>query len=303
MNKIDISIVMPVFNTDKFILKAAVDSILNQTFETFEFIIIDDHSDIHVKDIIDTVDSRIVIIRNDKNLGVAGSLNKGIDISRGKYIARMDSDDIADINRFKFQYEYLENHSDIGVVSSWALRFGASNRIIKNNTPDDMLKIECMFRNPIIHPTVMIRKKLLVNNNIYYNNVCSEDYDLWVRLLFEYDIKFHVINKPLLKYRIHKNQLTITNIDNILKSDSYIIKRILSYYDIELSDCEFDTFMLVRGNKLFKFNYLNDIKSVFDKILYKVTDKNERRFIYMFYFKYLIKLFVKNFIWCLHLGK
>lgn len=128
-----ISVVMPAYNAEKYIGEA-IESILNQTFKDFEFIIINDGSVDHTKEIIrEYNDPRIVLLENDKNRGIVLSLNKGLDAATGKYIARMDADDIALKNRFERQVEYLDEHKDIGVlgkVTDVVARLGETQRLI-----------------------------------------------------------------------------------------------------------------------------------------------------------------------------
>lgn len=113
-----VSVVMPAFNAEKYI-REAVDSILNQTFTDFEFIIINDGSTDHTKEIIlEYDDPRIVLLENEKNSGIVVTLNKGIQFARGEYIARMDSDDISLCNRIERQVLFLDSHAHIGLIGS-----------------------------------------------------------------------------------------------------------------------------------------------------------------------------------------
>ena len=113
---IKISVVMAVYNGEKY-LRSAIDSILSQTYIDFEFIIIDDCSTDNTANILESyTDSRIQIIRNEKNLRLPASLNKGLKIAKGKYIARMDADDIAMPDRFEKQVKYLEAHQEVAVI-------------------------------------------------------------------------------------------------------------------------------------------------------------------------------------------
>ena len=133
-----ISVVMPAYNAEKYIGEA-IESILNQTFKDFEFIIINDGSVDHTKEIIrEYNDPRIVLLENDKNRGIVLSLNKGLDAATGKYIARMDADDIALKNRFERQVEYLDEHKDIGVLGTGICTFG--EKIMSSPSTYRMLK-------------------------------------------------------------------------------------------------------------------------------------------------------------------
>lgn len=119
-----ISVVMPTYNTEVSILKEAVDSILNQTFGDFEFIIIDDGSTNNSVEYLKSLqDQRVKIIRNDTNIGITKSLNIGLRAAKGKYIARMDSDDIAFPDRFEIQYAFMESHPDVFVCGAKVKHF------------------------------------------------------------------------------------------------------------------------------------------------------------------------------------
>ena len=126
-----ISVLMPVYNTDNTILKQTIESILNQTFADFEFLIVNDCStNENVEKIVleyQQKDNRIKYFMNEKNLGISGTRNKLIDLSQGEYLAVMDHDDISLPNRFEKQVEFLDKHLDVGVVASWYEEFPRSN--------------------------------------------------------------------------------------------------------------------------------------------------------------------------------
>jgi len=209
-----ISVLLPVYNGEKH-LKEAIDSILNQTYKDFELIILDDCSTDNTANIIKSYeDDRIVYIYNEKNLRIAASLNKGISLARGKYIARMDADDIALPERFQKQYEILEHFPNIDIVN---IRFnimsenGENIRNYKYNISpsSDALKYLIYIDRFICHPGVMIRAKWYHNfkyntNDIFYN---IEDCDLWIRMISNGAI-CHTIKEPLLHYRINSQSVT-----------------------------------------------------------------------------------------------
>src|SRR5699024_5416050 len=123
------SIIMSVYNANEEHLRDAIESILRQTFKKFEFLIIDDASENNVDKLITSFrDSRIIYLKNERNIGLTKSLNKGIKISKGKYIARIDSDDIAYPDRLQKQFDYLENHPEVGVLGSQAKLIGDKTR-------------------------------------------------------------------------------------------------------------------------------------------------------------------------------
>lgn len=205
-----ISVVMPAYNAEKYIGEA-IESILNQTFKDFEFIIINDGSVDHTKEIIQKYnDSRIVLLENDKNRGIVLSLNKGLDAATGEYIARMDADDIALMNRLERQAEYLDEHKDIGVLGTGICTFGEKIKEQKRvfTTNAEQLKAELLFNSCIAHPTVMIRKSVLQKYNLKYNTefAGAEDYCLWWNIAKV--SKIATLPDILLDYRIHESQIT-----------------------------------------------------------------------------------------------
>ena len=202
-----VSVVLPVFNAETY-LKEAIESILTQQFADFECIILDDGSTDSSRMIIQDYarrDARVKAIINPENLGLVWTLNKGLSLCRGKYIARQDADDLSYSNRFTEQVNFLNDNKDAGVVgSAMEVIDEKGNTLYFYRQPETDLEIRfrLLFNSAIVHPSVMMRKSLLDNYHIYYNPTYeyAEDYDLWARLL---DItKEHNLQKPLIKYRI-----------------------------------------------------------------------------------------------------
>lgn len=210
MKKPLVTILMPVHNGEKY-LREATDSILCQTFNDFVFLIIDDGSTDNSANIIKSYkDKRIVFLMNEKNIGISKTLNLGIDNSDTKYIARMDQDDISFPNRIAEQVNFMETNPNIGVCGTWMLAFNAKNQSILKKRPikNNAIKVAFLFHNPIAHPTAMIRKNILDENNLRYDPLYDglEDYDLWERI--SADAKMENIPKALLRYRLHETQLS-----------------------------------------------------------------------------------------------
>lgn len=198
-----ISVLMSVYNGEKY-LKETIDSILNQNFTDFEFIIVNDGSEDNslkiMKDYLKK-DSRIVIINNLKNIGFIKSLNKGLKIAKGKYIARMDSDDISLSERFFIQYEYLESHPDIFLVGSYAINMdesGVKISLFKPPLSPDKIRVKLEETNCLYHNTIMFRN----SGRLFYRLKMKyvEDYDFYTRLITE-GKKLANIPKFLVKYR------------------------------------------------------------------------------------------------------
>jgi glycosyltransferase involved in cell wall biosynthesis len=212
-----VSVVMPVYNSENYIVEA-IESILNQTYKNFEFIIINDGSTDKTLDIIKKYakkDKRIKVVNNEKNLKICKSLNKGILLSKGKYIARADGDDISLKNRFKEQIEFLEKNKDVGVVGGYMQIFngetGKNISIRRYETDDKKLKKNIFFYSPLSHPTVVFRKEVFNKLGMYDENYHDcEDLELWFRIGSKY--KFANIPKILIKYRYHPNSITVRKI-------------------------------------------------------------------------------------------
>jgi len=231
-----VSIIMSVYNGEQY-LSIAIDSILNQTFTDFEFVIINDCSTDQSKAIIQSyADERIVYLENEKNLGLAAALNKGIAIAKGKYIARMDDDDVAFAERLERQVAFLEENRQIGLLGSYAEIVGNQTGLRKHSEYSDQLKVRTFFSCQFCHPTVMIRKEVLDQNNLRYNETFStaQDYELWSRMLE--CTGFATLPLILLKYRTHDKQVSVAKRQLQIESTSHIYKQLLSKLGLELTN-------------------------------------------------------------------
>lgn len=208
-NKPLISVVMPVFNTERYVHRA-IESILHQTLKNFEFIILNDGSTDNTFKIIKTYkkkDKRIRLINNQRNLRIAQTLNKAISYARTDLIARMDADDIAHLKRLEVQYLYLKRHPEVAIVgTNISIINEGEEEIWKREYPTkskDLKKI--MFRySPFAHPSVMFRKKVFDEVGGYNPKmVPCEDIDLWFKIGAKYN--FGNIPKTLLKYTLFKS--------------------------------------------------------------------------------------------------
>jgi glycosyltransferase involved in cell wall biosynthesis len=202
-----ISVLMPVFNCRQYIEESA-NSILNQTFTDFEFLIIDDCSTDGTFEYLKTLDDpRITLIRKPKNTGITISLNIGLQMATGEYIARMDGDDISLPDRFAKQVAFMDENQDVIVCGGSYQIIGSDYRFAPNTSNDDIV-LDLMSHTPIAHPTVFLRTRTLKKNYIQYdlNYETAEDYKLWT-VLSEYG-KLANLNDVLLYYRVHQNQIT-----------------------------------------------------------------------------------------------
>ncbi len=205
-----VSIIMPVYNAKKY-LQESIESIINQTYTNFEFIIIDDGSKDGSLDIISSYalnDMRIKFFKNTGKKGCYGARNFGINKASGKYIAVMDADDISLPERLEYQIKYMEANQDIGVCGTWFKEFGASSKIIRTCSNHNDINATMFFRCPIGHPTAIIRTKILNKNNLKYNDnyLYSQDYNFFSKII-KYT-RFANIPQVLLLYRVHNSQIS-----------------------------------------------------------------------------------------------
>lgn len=212
-NKPIISVVMPTYNTPISYLREAVESILNQTFRAFEFLIIDDGSTNDSPAYLAAIDDpRVRVITNPTNIGVTKSLNVGLRAARGKYIARMDSDDISEPERFEEQYAYMEAHPETVLCGTWAREFGTCDYLDMRSYPDqEDYRITAMFMNPgPKHPTVFFRGEILAKYAIQYDEdmIYAQDYEIFTRLCRYGSID--ILQKFLLRRRHHEQQISST---------------------------------------------------------------------------------------------
>ncbi len=198
-----VSVLTPIYNTNHAHLRECIESILKQTFTDFEFIILNDSPDNDAleKLVLSYDDARIHYVKNEKNIGISQSRNKLIDLARGKYLAIFDHDDISRPDRLARQVEFLDTHPYIGVVGAWCHWFGDKDFIRKNPEYDTDIKIRLTDVCAIMHTTAMIRKSVLTDNNIRYEEqyTPAEDYRLWGQLMAHTD--FHNLQMVLVEYR------------------------------------------------------------------------------------------------------
>lgn len=229
-----ISVIMPVFNQEASYLRLAIESILNQSYSDFEFIIIDDGSRDEIAAILTEYshrDERIRLLRNEKNSGIIVSLNRGIDATRGEYIARMDSDDISLANRFEKQLKFLEQYPEYDLVGANAITIDEdgkeSGKLIFPQTYHSIF-YSILLRNPILHPTWFLRRSLFEAVGHYDINAQRiEDYEFLLRIA----PRRKIANLPeqLLYYRFNHSGISFNN--NKLQEKQAILIRIKALRD------------------------------------------------------------------------
>jgi len=269
-----VSVVMPVYNA-AYYLDESIPSILGQSYKNLEFIIINDGSTDNSLNIINKYqldDIRIILISRE-NRGLVSSLNEGIAISTGKYIVRMDADDISHSHRVETQVKFMETNPHIGVCGSWVEVFGnGSKQIGRYATEDRVLKAELLFSSPFAHPTVILRKEIIEKNNLSYNSnfPAAEDYEFWLRC--SKVTKFANLPIVLLRYRLVSNSAThIADSEEASRQKilSKVYKQLLKNLNIFLDDYEDNLhFILTLNTRIAKkFCPPDDLTRYFNKLI------------------------------------
>lgn len=246
---VKVSVILSIFSEPIEWIKESIDSMLNQTYNNFELIVVNDNPLRNENHLLlcsyKAVDERIVIITNECNLGLTKSLNKALKLSKGQFIARMDADDVSDRNRLKLQVDYLENNVDIDLCGTWAKTFGnVSTTETKNPIESNELSCKLFFGNRITHSSVVFRRSSFIDRNIFYNEDVkkAQDYDLWSTAVFN---KLRLVNIPyfLVYYRQHENQISNASFDEQQLFVRGIKQRWLDFIRISYNENEFEVYL------------------------------------------------------------
>ncbi len=249
-----VTVLMPVYNGERY-LREAMDSVLAQTFTDFEFLIINDGStDCSVEIIRSYDDPRIRLVHNEKNLKLVATLNKGFDLARGEYVARMDCDDISLPTRLARQVEFMEAHPEVGVCGTWAKEIDSEGKILriwKSPVGGEMKKY--IWRpTPIIHPTALFRRPVFERFKYDHNYIHAEDLELWQRI--SNTVRLDNLNEFLHLYRIHITSVTSLKRAAQLQS---VYKAFVKFYGSE--EISYEEFLTV----LYESNKLNPLQRAF----------------------------------------
>jgi glycosyltransferase involved in cell wall biosynthesis len=257
-----VSVIMPVYNGQDY-LSETIQSILNQTFGDFEFIIIDDGSQDGSEGVVLSFrDHRIRFLRNETNRGTIFTLNRGIAAATGQYIARTDADDVAEPDRFQKQLDFLHQHDDYGLCGTFYRIIdskGRETRKVKLPMNDRELRTYLLFGNCFCHSSIMIRASLARTLQYDLDFELCEDYDLWSRISAHHKLG----NLPLyaVGYRVHGNNISVKNRDKMLASVKKIHERGLNRYHIPFSSGE-----LILHSAFLSFDHAYCAGQGFDKV-------------------------------------
>lgn len=273
-----VSVIMPLFNANKYIYKT-IHSILNQTYPDFELIIIDDKSLDNSVDIVNSIkDKRIKLYMNEKNMGIAYTRNRALDLCNGEYIAIMDDDDIAPDYRFKDEVEFLNGNKEIDIVAGNTCFIdendkvtGMGERVIRN---PELIKAYLMLGNVFGNSTAMVRKNFIRKYNIHYKNNMygAEDYRFWAECSV-YG-KISALDKVMLYWRKHNNESDkIKNnfIKERKKTISDIQKYLLKHYGFYFTEQQEDFLLWIfaEDGQLESKKDIEDLYKIFKEIIYQ----------------------------------
>jgi glycosyltransferase involved in cell wall biosynthesis len=231
-----VSIILPIYNAAPF-LKEALDSVLKQSYTHFEVIAINDGSTDNPELIIHTYhDPRLKYVTNETNKGVAKTLNQAIHLSTGEFIMRMDADDIIEQDKIFKQIHFFKLNPNIDILGTSFSQFSYDKPLYTDLPLEDaLIKLHLFFRCCLCHPTVMMRKKTLIDFNLAYNEslITAEDYALWMEA-FKKGMRFANLPEKLLCYRQHPNQNTDRHIHELLILDDTIRLDIAHHFFSEI---------------------------------------------------------------------
>lgn len=243
---------MPVYNAGKYISEA-INSILAQTYNDWELIIVNDGSSDNSEEIILSyaADPRIKYSTNAHNKGLIYTRNRMIEMAEGEYIAFLDSDDISMPDRLRLQVDFLDNNKDYALCGTWGETINANNEVInKIHLPvrDEDIKSSLLFISTFIQSSIMICKQILIENPYDIRYPLAEDYELWCRLSKKYKLKN--IPEHLTKYRWHESNISKSKKEHLDSLVKEIYKRELSYMGVEATDEELHIHSAIRDKTI-----------------------------------------------------
>jgi len=256
-----VSVIMSAYNAEKYLYES-VNSILLQREISLELIVINDGSEDNTLSILKEIalnDARLKII-DKPNEGLPIALNLGIKASQGEYLARMDADDIADFSRLSKQAALLDKDDEIDILGTFVKAFGdGKERLWKFPVNNENCKVALLFINPIAHPTVMFRRRVIENIGLYDTSFdYDQDYELWARASANHRISNLAL--PLLKYRIHERQMgSVFSKSERINSQKRTQLYLLNEMGVYLSDEEMELYVLLANGYRLEFDMTVDL--------------------------------------------
>lgn len=277
----EISVVMPVYNGEKY-LREAIESTLNQTFEDFEFIIICEYGtseeSFHIVKEYAQKDNRICIIQNNKRLGISASLNIGMRKAKGKYIARMDGDDVNGIRRFEIQKLFMDLYPDIGICGIRHKVINSPKWLVDFNADPEQIKTDLIFFPSLRHPSIMYRHSVIKENDLYYDETLmgAEDYELYIRANKVTKIT-NILNDGLFYHRrTEENASLVYRERDDQIQEKLLHKQFLDEFGLDFTKEELKILSITStftGEKKTKYK---EIISKLNLLMIKIYEKNEK---------------------------
>lgn len=271
-----ISVIMSAYNEEAYI-ESSIKSILNQTEQDFEIILFDDCSTDATTSIVENMkDERIRLYKNAENCGLTRNLNKGLRLAQGKYIARMDGDDISLPERFEKQIEYFEKHPDVMLISCQTQNIGESSLCWKLKESSEELKVRMLVRPVFAHPGFMMKRELLEKGFFYDEDFrTAQDYELASRVAGEFQIG--IVPEVLLYYRVHKKQISSLSGREQFSNADRVREKLWSQAGVQLSDNEKK--MLQRWAKEEREENITEYVQI-NRLIDEIVISNERNRVY-----------------------
>lgn len=280
---VEVSVIMPVCDAKVSYVREAIDSVLAQTFKDFEFLILNDspkNADLR-NAILSYKDDRIKYFENDDNIGIPKSYNRLLDLAKGKYVAIMNHDDIMKPRRLAKQYEYMEKHSEVGLLGTGYKKFGEINRFKKivNPLSHDEICSCLLFKSAVHHPTIMLRREIVEKYKIKYNENFVSLNDRQLCCEFSKYSKLANLPDVLYKYRFHEGMVSKRQKDVIIHEREMFHKLWFSYHNIDLTPNEieiFDHYTTFGRRKILRLDVLETLVLTLEKL----RDVNAQRKVY-----------------------
>jgi len=273
-----VSIITSVYNCQKYIGEM-IESVINQTMQEWEMILIDDAStDSTWEEIQKYRDDRIITLRNPQNQGLTKNLNQALSVCRGKYVVRIDGDDIACRDRLEKQVRFMEENPEVVLSGGWMQAFGDAHDTYRSSKDDEVLKVNLLFNAVMYHPTFIIRRDSLLEYNIFYDESLkyAQDYNLEWRLS-KYG-KLANITDIVTKYRVHGEQVSTDKWEAQRACADATRRNLLEELDVRITEKElsfWSEFCLLRYHTLIE----NEEKTI-RKIQQAIIEKNVEKKIY-----------------------
>ncbi len=292
-----VSILLAVYNGETY-LKEAIDSLLAQSFKDFELIVVDDGSTDGTATILAAyTDTRLRVLTAEKNAGLIASLNWGVSVARGKYLARLDADDVAMPDRLENQVRYLDQHPEVALLGTGALLIDSAGKALYPTYYQQSIAAiptHLLFRNVFIHSSIMVKTEVLRRFPFDPTYYLAEDYIVWVQIAEMYQVV--ALQDAWVQHRIHENNITTVKQVQHLQTVHKIYAYQLQKLDIEAKEEE-----LVLHKKIGNYQFDNNLAFVEQTAhwLWRLVEQNRKHKIYdlVVFEQWILQLWVDS---CLH---